>query len=100
MYKILIKYTSTFSAIYYRFYTVEDGENKVEYETSNIEDLKNTVSKLIKEFGTDNIKIVTDITYSITVGINGDTDVIPIPDDSDVQEIYNNIYNETFGEGN
>lgn len=95
-YKILIKYTSTLSAIYYRFYTVEDNGNKVEYVTSNIEDLKKIVFKLVKEFGADNIKIVTDVTYSITIGINSDSEVTPNPE-SVVQDIYNNIYNETFG---
>lgn len=95
-YKILIKYTSTLSTIYYRFYTVEDNGNKVEYATSDIEDLKKIVFKLVKEFGADNIKIVTDVTYSITIGINSDSEVTPNPE-SVVQDIYNNIYNETFG---
>lgn len=95
-YKILIKYTSTLSTIYYRFYTVEDNGNKVEYATSDTEDLKKIVFKLVKEFGADNIKIVTDVTYSITIGINSDSEVTPNPE-SVVQDIYNNIYNETFG---
>lgn len=95
-YKILIKYTSTLSTIYYRFYTVEDNGNKVEYATSDIEDLKKIIFKLVKEFGADNIKIVTDVTYSITIGINSDSEVTPNPE-SVVQDIYNNIYNETFG---
>lgn len=94
MYKILIKYTSTLSTVYYRFYTIKKDEVEVEYATSNVDELKEIVTELIKKFGSENIRIVTDVTYNVSIGIGSSPDISP---DTGIQEIFDDIYNETFG---
>lgn len=71
MYKILIKYSSSFGKDFYHLYTIraEKSNEEVEFSTDDMEQLKKTVAELDKIYGSDNIRIVKDIGYTIDIGI-------------------------------
>ncbi len=71
MYKILIKYSSSFGKDFYHLHTVraEESNEEVEFSTDDIEKLKKTVAELDKIYGSDNIRIVKDISYTVDIGI-------------------------------
>ena len=67
-YKIFIKYTSTFKKDFYEVYKVksEDGQ-EIEFVTSDLDELKATISELDKIYGHELIRVVIDITYNISI---------------------------------
>lgn len=96
MYKIFIKYTSTFNKIFWQSYMIEQEDGAfVEFETDNVEVLKEEVNKLDKIHGNENLRIVADVTYTVTIGIPDDA--INIASSEDISDIYNTAYTNVFG---
>lgn len=67
MYKILIKYNSNLKKVYWRSH-LDDESN--EFETDDLEVLKEEIKKLDRLYGFDNIRIVNDLTYDILINLN------------------------------
>lgn len=70
MYKILIKYNSNFKKVYWRSHLDNDSN---EFETDDLEVLKEEIKKLDRLYGFDNIRIVNDLTYEILVDVEDPT---------------------------
>lgn len=100
-YKILIKYISTFKKDFYEFYQVqtEDSDELIDFETDDVEVLKTTLNILDKKYGYENLRIIVDVTYTISVGVDEiKQNDIEIVDDVDLQNIYATAYKNVFGE--
>lgn len=97
MYKILIKYTSTLNKTFWYEHEVplEDGTS-VTFETDDIDVLKEEIHKLDKIYGNENLKIVVDVTYTVTIGVSDN--LIDIASPEDILDIYNTAFNNVFGE--
>lgn len=94
MYKILIKYTSTFKKTFWYSYEVEDG---VEFVTDDIDVLKKEIDKIDKQIGYENIRIVRDITYDVMVDVTdvGSANISYLTTD-DINNIYNTAFAKVF----
>lgn len=100
MYKILIKYTSTSNKIFWQSYEVTDNEgNIIEFSTDNFEVLREEMNKLDSKYGFENIRIINDVTYSITVDIIDDIENLQISTSEDVENVFNTAFANVFGEG-
>ena len=97
-YKIFIKYTSTFKKDFYEVYKVksEDGQ-EIEFVTSDLDELKATISELDKIYGHELIRVVIDITYNIDVNVDTDSK-FDTATSEEVQDIFNDAYKSVFGE--
>ena len=96
MYKILIKYTSTSSKVFWEPYMVVNKEGKsVEFDTDDAELLKEELHKLDKIYGYENLRAVMDVTY--TVSINMPNDIISIASEEEVSNIYDTAFSNVFG---
>lgn len=73
MYKILIKYTSTSNKTYWQSHEtiLEDGTS-AEFSTSDITVLKNELKVLDSQYGFNNIRVINDVTYDISVDVFDD----------------------------
>lgn len=95
MYKILIKYNSTLKKVYWRNH-VDDESN--DFETDDLEVLKEEIKKLDKIYGYDNIRIVNDLTYDVLINLNainlGDAEIAT---SEDVSNVFDAAYNKIFG---
>ena len=71
MFKILVKYSSSFGKDFYHLHTVRANESneEVEFSTNDVEELKKMIAELDKIYGSDNIRIIKDISYTIDIGI-------------------------------
>ena len=101
MYGILIKYKSTTNKTFWYDYEIkqEDGTT-IPFLTSDKVLLEAEITKLDKEIGFSNIKIIDDITYAVGVEITEiDTSTIEIATMDDVTNTYNTAFNEVFGDG-
>ena len=99
MYKILIKYTSTFKTIFWQSYMVknENGE-MVEFATDDYKvTLKKEIEKLSGEIGLDNIRLINDITYDVVVQVFDDIENVETVSSEDVGDIYSTAFNKVFG---
>lgn len=109
MYKILIKYSSATSLLtLWQVYgsttttSTSDSDTSTvtftEYETDDITELQEEISKLDKRYGYENIKVIkdVDVTYSATIS---DTDTTDATDDNsganDTSDTTNNTDAET-----
>lgn len=90
MYRILIKYKSVLDKIFWYEYIDENGNP---YTTGNLDELTEKLKQLDKEFGWENIRIVTDITYSIKAQIDGN---IELMSEQEVTDMFNTAYNKIF----
>lgn len=97
MYKILIKYTSTFNKVYYRYHTIqqEDGTT-VEYSSFNSDELKAELKKLDMIHGFENLRVVLDITSELDIIVAGEPQ-IDITTSEEIDDIYATAYNKIFG---
>lgn len=101
MYRIFIKYTSTFKKTFWYEHqtTLEDGTT-TEFSTSDLEVLKNEIKKLDEQIGTDSIRIVNDISYDVLVNVTETGDCNhDVATTEDVENIYNTAFNNVFGGG-
>lgn len=92
-YKILIKYTSTFKKDFYFFYTDESGE---EQSFIDIEELNLKIKELDRIYGHENIRVVLDLDYNVSVSVDNNS-MYNLATDEDITNIYNNAFNEVFG---
>ena len=96
-YKILIRYISTFKTEFYEFYKVSSPDNTlVDFETNNLQELKEKIIELSKAKGFDNIKVIVDLTYDITVDLEDVSNNMDIITSDEVKSIYNEVYNEVY----
>nr|DAG65583.1 MAG TPA: hypothetical protein [Bacteriophage sp.] len=96
-YKILTKYTSVLNKDFYEIFSiVDESDNVVIFETSDLDELKTKVKELDKEIGYKNIMIVSDLTYDILVSIGEEINSSELSDD-DIDAIYNTSYKEVYG---
>jgi len=96
-YKILIKYTSTFKKVFYEFYKVtDDPSQEVEFSTTDVEELNKVMEELDKKVGHENLRVVVDITYDVTVKVDKDSQY-QITTSEDIINIYEKAYNDVFG---
>ena len=68
MYKIYIKKPNISRTIFEPYYEVVEDE-KVEYETDDLEALADKYKELLAEYTTDQLRAVQDLTAEITVSI-------------------------------
>lgn len=100
MYKILVKYKSTFNKTFWYVYTktIEDG-TVVEFETDNQLELEAEIKKISKEYGSENIRAISDITYDIAVDVADSVDMenATVATPNDVNNVYSTAYEKVFG---
>lgn len=99
MYKILIKYTSTFKKTFWQSYEVVDEDEKsVEFVTDSFEVLKNEVKKLDFKYGHENIRVIKDVTYDVLVDVERPINIgeVEITTSEDIDDIFNTAYNNIF----
>lgn len=73
MYKILIKYNSVLGKEFYQMYQIQtegSPSELIEYSTDDLDELKNTIKELDREYGYNNIRVIADVTYDIGVTID------------------------------
>ena len=83
MYKILIKYNSVLGREFYQMYQIQtegSPSELIEYSTDDLDELKNTIKELDREYGYNNIRVIADVTYDIGVTIDEIKTTIPSED--------------------
>lgn len=73
MYKILIKYNSVLGREFYQMYQIQtEGtpSELIEYSTDDLDELKNTIKELDREYGYKNIRVIKDVTYNIGITVD------------------------------
>lgn len=99
MYKILIKYTSKLKDVYWKNYTVIDkNEEIVEFSADNFEDLRTEIDKLAKKYGYENIRVINDVTYDVSVTLYDDIENVELSTSEDIEDIFNTAFANVFGE--
>lgn len=77
MYKILIKYNSVLGREFYQMYQIQtegSPSELIEYSTDDLDELKNTIKELDREYGYKNIRVIKDVTYNVGVTVDEITD--------------------------
>ena len=73
-YKILIKYTDAKLKNLWEVYgsTTVAGSTVTftEFETEDVNELQNTIAELDKQIGHENIRVISDVTYSVGVTVD------------------------------
>ena len=69
-----------------------------EFETDDLEVLKEKIKELDKEYGHNDIRVINDVTYEVMVEIEEsiDSDDLEIVTSSDIKNIYNTAYANVF----
>lgn len=73
MYKILIKYNSVLGREFYQMYQIQtEGtpSELIEYSTDDLDELKNIIKELDREYGYKNIRVIKDVTYNVGVTVD------------------------------
>lgn len=73
MYKILIKYNSVLGREFYQMYQIQtegSPSELIEYSTDDLDELKNTIKELDREYGYKNIRVIKDVTYNVGVTVD------------------------------
>lgn len=73
MYKILIKYNSVLGREFYQMYQIQtEGtpSELIEYSTDDLDELKNTIKELGREYGYKNIRVIKDVTYNVGITVD------------------------------
>lgn len=84
MYKILIKYNSVLGREFYQMYQIQtEGSlsELIEYSTDDLDELKNTIKELDREYGYKNIRVIKDVTYNIGITVDEIKTATPSEDD-------------------
>ena len=84
MYKILIKYNSVLGREFYQMYQIQtEGtpSELIEYSTDDLDELKNTIKELDREYGYKNIRVIKDVTYNIGITVDEIKTTTPFEDD-------------------
>ena len=73
MYKILIKYNSVLGREFYQMYQIQtEGtpSELIEYSTDDLDELKNTIKELDREYGYKNIRVIKVVTYIVGITVD------------------------------
>lgn len=73
MYKILIKYNSVLGREFYQMHQIQtegSPSELIEYSTDDLDELKNTIKELDREYGYKNIRVIKDVTYNVGVTVD------------------------------
>lgn len=84
MYKILIKYNSVLGREFYQMYQIQtEGtpSELIEYSTDDLDELKNTIKELDREYGYKNIRVIKDVTYNVGITVDEIKTATPSEDD-------------------
>ena len=100
MYRIMTKYKSVLNKTFWQDYTVtlEDGAT-VEFETDNLKELEAEIKKLDKTIGSENIRVISDITFEVIADVADSVDMenVTITTSEDVENVFNTAFNKVFG---
>lgn len=83
MYKILIKYNSVLGREFYQMYQIQtEGtpSELIEYSTDDLDELKNTIKELDREYGYKNIRVIKDVTYNVGITVDEIKTTTPFED--------------------
>lgn len=97
MYKILIKYKSTFGKTFWYFHTVEQDGETVEYSSYNTDDIEKEMKKLDMIYGYENLRVIIDITSDLEINVSADPKVDTTTSE-DIDDIYETAYKNVFSE--
>ena len=84
MYKILIKYNSVLGREFYQMYQIQtegSPSELIEYSTDDLDELKNTIKELDREYGYKNIRVIKDVTYNVGITVDEIKTTTPYEDD-------------------
>ncbi len=73
MYKILIKYNSVLGREFYQMYQIQtegSPSELIEYSTDDLDELKNTIKEIDREYGYKNIRVIKDVTYNVGITVD------------------------------
>lgn len=111
MYKILLKHQNprnVNNTIWHSYGTTttsasthsQSNTSFKEFETDDINVLKEKIQELDKKYGHDEIRIVNDITYEVLVDIEESIDGgdLQITTSADIKNIYNTAYAKIFSD--
>lgn len=84
-YKILLKYTDAKLKSLWESYgaTTVTGSTVTfkEFETEDVNELQNTIAELDKQIGHENIRVISDVTYSVDVTV--DVEKVEVPNNNE-----------------
>lgn len=100
MYRIMIKYKSVSNKTFWQDYTVilEDS-TIVEFETDNLKELEAEIKKLDKTIGSENIRVISDISFEVITDVVDSVDMenVTIATFEDVDDVFNTAFDKVFG---
>lgn len=72
-----------------------------EFETDDLNVLKQTIEELNKRYGNNDIRIINDVTYEVLVNISESIDIgdAQIMTSEDISNVYKTAYNKIFSNG-
>lgn len=100
MYRIMTKYKSISNKTFWQDYTttLEDG-TIVEFGTDNLKELEVEIKKLDKTIGSENIRVISDISFEVITDVADSVDMenVTITTSEDVEDVFNTAFNKIFG---
>lgn len=97
MYKILIKHNSTMATTYWKTYEkVQEDGTCLEFETTDVEELKTELGFLTLKYGNENIRAIDDVTYEITIGIPNER--VQIASNDDVTNLFETAFARVYSQ--
>lgn len=100
MYRIMTKYKSVSNKTFWQDYTIilEDG-TIVKFETDNLKELEAEIKKLDKTIGSENIRVISDISFEVITDVADSVDMenVTITTSEDVEDVFNTAFNKVFG---
>lgn len=100
MYKILIKHKSIKNKKYWENHMVSDETGEpVEFGTDNLKELEEEIKKLDKTIGSENIRVISDISFEVITDVADSVDMenVTITTSEDVKNVFNTAFNKVFG---
>lgn len=70
-----------------------------EFETDDLKVLEDTIEKLNKQYGNDDIRVINDVTYEVMIKIAESVDLgnAEVATSEDVEDVFNTAFNKVFG---
>ena len=97
VYKILIKYRSTFNKTFWRFYMVEQEDgNLIEYSSQDTDEIRYELKKLDMVYGFENLRLIMDVNSDLNINV-GDPQV-DIATTEDIDDMYRTAFEKIFSE--
>lgn len=96
----MTKYKSVSNKTFWQDYTttLEDGAI-VEFGTDNLTELETEIKKLDKTIGSENIRVISDISFEVITDVADSVDMenVTITTSEDVEDVFNTAFNKVFG---